>query len=1031
MRNKGFFWSITIALVLACIYQLTFSWATNRVENDSKKYAADKLDSLYANGVESLMVGGDTLFLNNQIDSNTLVLQYENEYIRSKMNEKVHFFGYTYAECKASEINLGLDLKGGMSATLEISVPDLVHQLAGKTGNKEFMIPFDIAIERANQGDDNFIDLFVEEYEKANPGVLMAKVFHMQNPDLIEADASNAETAAFLKERAINALDGVELIIEKRVNQFGVSQPTIQKQIGTNRIFVELPGVSDKATVRKKLQATASLEFYEIYENQSNGISGILANSEEALSQALFGGEIDLEVDVPVDSLNDTTEVDPTDTTKVDELLGSVENDELLTDDKTKKADSLLTDQEREERYPIRSLMNLSFEYDDNNQIVGLGQGSVVGYASIADTSALNYRLKHPAIRANLPQDLVFMWDAKEILDEDRLPTGVIYLHAIKVPSSGAKVGGKDIKYAALDDKQIGVYAVSMVMNELGSQKWKEMTTENLNKQVAITMDNYVFSAPVVNDIMEQSSSITGNFTMAEAKDLVGLLNAGAFPAPVKIVDESIVGASLGEENTNAGIWSFVLALSLVLAYMVFYYNKAGMIANIALVINVFLLIGALASLKAILTLPGIAGIVLTLGMSVDANVLIFERVKEELRNGKGLKASINEGFSKALASILDSNITTLLTGVVLLIFGSGPIKGFATTLIIGIFTSFFAAIIITRLIISSFAERDKNITFSTRFTKDWFTTTQIKFVKKRKLFYLLSSAVIVMGIASFFTRGLDYGVDFAGGRQYKVVFDQKADYEGIKAELKTQFEGNEPGVKMVDNSFTALITTKYRITETTPEVDSLMEDLLTTGLAKFGEFKVEETKMIAPTISSDLKKNALYAISFSLLIIFLYILFRFRKWQFGLGALISLAHDVLIVLSLFSICYGWIGFSLEIDQAFIAAILTVVGYSINDTVVVFDRIRENLVLFPKKDMKETIDSALNTTLGRTINTSLTTFIVLIVIFIFGGAAIKGFVFALMIGVVVGTYSSICIATPIFIDFTKNKLGAKQNIEKI
>lgn len=1028
MRNKGFFWSITIALVLACIYQLTFSWATNRVENDSKKYAADKLDSLYANGVESLMVGGDTLFLNNQIDSNTLVLQYENEYIRSKMNEKVHFFGYTYAECKASEINLGLDLKGGMSATLEISVPDLVHQLAGKTGNKEFMIPFEIAIERANQGDDNFIDLFVEEYEKANPGVLMAKVFHMQNPDLIEADATNAETAAFLKERAINALDGVELIIEKRVNQFGVSQPTIQKQIGTNRIFVELPGVSDKATVRKKLQATASLEFYEIYENQSNGISGILANSEEALSQALFGGEIEMEVE-PKDTLTDSTQVDPADSTSVDDLLGAATDDDLLGDDKTKKADSLLTDQEKEERYPIRSLMNLSFEYDENNQIVGLGQGSVVGYANIKDTSALNFRLKHPAVRANLPQDLVFMWDAKEILDEDRLPTGVIYLHAIKVPSSGAKVGGKDIKYAALDDKQIGVYAVSMVMNELGSQKWKEMTTENLNKQVAITMDNYVFSAPVVNDIMEQSSSITGNFTMAEAKDLVGLLNAGAFPAPVKIVDESIVGASLGEENTNAGIWSFVLALSLVLAYMVFYYNKAGMIANIALVINVFLLIGALASLKAILTLPGIAGIVLTLGMSVDANVLIFERVKEELRNGKGLKSAINEGYSKALSSILDANITTLLTGVVLLIFGTGPIKGFATTLIIGIFTSFFAAIIITRLIVSYFADKDKNISFSTTFTKNWFTKSNIPFVKKRKLFYLISSIIIVVGIGSLFTRGLDYGVDFAGGRQYKVIFDQKADYEGIKAELKTQFEGNEPGVKMVDNSFTALITTKYRISETTPEVDSLMEGLLKTGLTKFGEFKVEEAKMIAPTISTDLKKNAFYAIGFSLLIIFLYILFRFRKWQFGLGALVSLAHDVLIVLSIFSLCYGWIGFSMEIDQAFIAAILTVVGYSINDTVVVFDRMREYITIYPKKDQKETINLALNTTLGRTINTSLTTFIVLVVIFFFGGAAIKGFVFALMVGVVVGTYSSICIATPIFVDFTK-KLGAKQNIEK-
>lgn len=1056
MRNKGFFWSITIALVLACIYQLSFTWATSGVEKDADKYALEQIDSLYATDAEVYYSGKDTLHLDSSIDSASVQNIFRGEYLKGKANEEIHF-GYTYAECKEKEINLGLDLKGGMSATLEISVPELVSALAGNTLRQEFRNPYKTALERTNLGEGDFIDLFVEEYVTQNNGAPMAKVFHMHNPDELASDATNEEVAAFLKDQANKALDGIEIIIEKRVNQFGVAQPTIQKQPGSNRIFVELPGVTDKESVRRKLQSTANLEFYEVYDNAANGISGILAQSQVELSRVLFGEGAEEEEEVVEEVEEDTTSTE----NAIDALLSEGEEaveeaenaldnllegddtdttttgEDLLTEDVTDEADqpdSTLSAQELEEKYPIQSLLNLAIQYDESGQPVGYAPGSTVGYARVRDTATLNVRLNHPVVRNNLPQDLKFMWSAKELTDDDGLPMGLIYLHAIKVPRTGPQLSGKDIKYADIDNSQIGQFGVRMVMNDIGADKWNAMTKANLKRQVAITMDNIVYSAPVVQEEMKFTSSITGDFSMAEAKDLSGLLNAGALPAPVRIVDESIVGASLGADNINSGLWSFVFALLIVLVYMVFYYNRAGLVADAALLINIFLLIGALASLKAILTLPGIAGIVLTIGMSVDANVLIFERIREELRGGKGMKGAIKEGYAKALSAILDANITTLLTGIVLAVFGTGPIKGFATTLIIGIFTSFFAAVVITRLIITAFTERDKKVTFSSKLTENWFTKTAVPFVKKRKLFYLVSAGVILIGIGSLFTRGLDFGVDFSGGRQYKVVFEQEADFDGIRSVLKNKFDQNEPGVKMVDNDFTALITTKHLMDENADaekntQLSNTVDSLMRSGLAELTggeEFEVTESKMIAPTISKDLKTNSFYAIGFSLLIIFLYIVFRFRKWQYGLGALIAMAHDVLVVLAIFSIAYGWIGFSMEIDQAFIAAILTVVGYSINDTVVVFDRIREYLGLYTKKDRKEVINMALNSTLGRTVNTSVSTFIVLLVIFIFGGDAIKGFVFALMIGVVVGTYSSLFIATPAVIDFTSEKEDKKK-----
>ena len=1034
MRNKGFFWSITIALALACIYQLSFTWATNGVEKDAERYAADKIDSLYAANAEFVVDGIDTLYLisdeegiNTKLDSSNAIRLFEEEYLKSQMNEVIHF-GYTYGECKGRELNLGLDLKGGMSATLEISVPDLVSELAGNTRSQQFRVPFNKANERTNAGEGVFIDLFVEEFENANPDVTMAKIFHMHNQEEVPANATNEEVAEFLRSQASGALDGIEIIIEKRVNTFGVAQPTIQKQPGANRIFVELPGVRDNESVRKKLQATANLEFYEIYDNAADAILFRLFNTQTQLSKALFGEELLAnEIEEVVETIDtNTAEVDTTAAEQVDELLTITEEDgtdDLLSDGgvDSETPDSLKTAEELAQKYPIQAYLQPALYINESGEQVPI-PGSQVGYALVKDTSTLNARLTHPVVKAALPADLVFMWGAKEMTDpQTNLPNGFVPLHAIKVPSNGPRVDGRDIERADVDNSQIGQFGVRMMMTNTGAAKWKEMTTDNLGKQVAITMDNYVFSAPVVQEIMNYSSSITGSFDLYEATDLAGLLNAGALPAPVKIVDESSVGPTLGEANITSGMWSFIFALMIVLVYMIFYYSRAGLVADAALVINIFLLIGALASLKAILTLPGIAGIVLTIGMSVDANVLIFERIREELRHGKGLKGSIKEGYSKALSAILDANLTTLLTGVVLAIFGTGAIKGFATTLIIGIFTSFFAAVVITRLIITAFSERDKKVSFSTKITENWFTKSAIPFVRKRKVFYLVSGAIVLAGAISLFTRGLDLGVDFAGGRQYKVVFNQEADYEGIKTTLGAQFEGNIPEVKSVDNGFTALITTKYLMESQNKETNTKVQQALEEGLAVYGEFSIEESKMIAPTISKDLKSNSIYAIGFSLLIIFLYILFRFRRWQFGLGALIAMAHDVLIVLSIFSIFHGWIGFSLEIDQAFIAAILTVVGYSINDTVVVFDRIREYIGLYSRKDRKEVINMALNSTLGRTVNTSVSTFIVLLIIFLFGGAAIKGFVFALMIGVIVGTYSSLFIATPAVIDFSKKE----------
>ncbi len=1034
MRNKGFFWTITIALIVATFYQLSFTWSANRVEKDAEEVAEEKVDSLINNNINFILVGRDSLHVDKDEDLQEIKSHFTDLYLKEVSNESAHFTGATYADCKKKEISLGLDLKGGMSVTLEIDVPKLIHKLAGNTKKSDFYVPYQKALELYNNGEGDFIDLFVEEFQKNNKDAKLAKFFHRYNTEDIAPDASVDAVVEFLRHKANSALDGVETIIDKRVNQFGVAQPTIQKQPATNRIYVELPGVKDKETVRRKLQATANLEFYETYDNAYDGVGNMILAGEQALSKELFGDI--LGQDKTVTAGDDSTKVSlnleedanaETSTEETESLSLAEDEDSTKTEETAEETQTdSLTDEQQRQLAPIRSYLVPLFQYGEDNQPVGFQPGAAVGYAQVADTSVLNSRLNHPVFKEVLPEDLTLMWSAKEILDENQQETGLLYLYAIKTPVDGAPVDGEDIDNSYVRN-DYGKNMVVMRMTPEGSEKWGELTAKNLEKQVAITMDNLVFSAPVVQEKMTDNASISGNFSVEEAKDLSGLLNAGSLPAPAKIVDETSVGPSLGEENITSGFWSFVFAILLVLIYMVFYYGKAGVVADIALVVNMFLLIGALASFGAILTLPGIAGIVLTIGMSVDANVLIFERIREELREGKNAKTALDDGFKKAMAAILDANITTLLTGIVLLVFGSGPIKGFAMTLIIGIFTSFFSAVVVSRLIFSYLDKKTNDFTFSTKFTKNWFVNSNIAFVTKRKIFYALSSLVIIAGFISLMTRGLDKGVDFTGGRSYIVKFEKPVDIKNIKSELTPVFDNKSPVVKTVGNSYTASITTKYKIADNSEEANNDVEKALTDGLTSFGKFEIISNQMIAPTISRDLKSKSVYAVSFALIIIFLYILFRFRKWQYGLGALVAMAHDVLIVLGLFSIFHGWIGFSLEIDQAFIAAILTVVGYSINDTVVVFDRIREYLNLHPFRDRKDVINSALNSTLSRTINTSVSTFIVLLIIFIFGGDAIKGFTFALMVGVVVGTYSSLFIATPLVIDLEKEKKEEKKH----
>lgn len=974
MQNKSAVLIFTVLLALATLYTLSFNYFSSEFEKEAQ------VQGVYE--AEQLLEAGQ--ITDEQFDA-TAAKEAKN-FLRAKGDSAiVPVFGKTYREAKERELNLGLDLRGGMSVTLEVSIPDLVIALADYSTNDQFRNAVAQAKAERRNSNADFITLFGQAWTAQGGDVELWRIFHnMENRDLFPQKSTDEEILSILRAEAETAINNTENIIRKRIDQLGVAQPNVQKLSFSGRILVELPGIDDPARARKQLKSTANLEFWETWFNEE--VAQRIADANVAAGQALSP-----------------------------ELYGE-----------TAPADSALTTEQIRAKNPLFAVM----------QPERTAKTSIVGYAVQADTGKVNEILAMPAVKTALGNDLRLLWSAKS-------NGNVSTLYAIQDQSGRgkAKLDGKNIVDARVGYDEIGDVVCNMTMNGEGAGIWGQMTkaaAADNNRAVAVVLDNLVFSAPNVNSpILNGRSQIsfgtgqTAEQKLQEAEDLSSLLKAGSLPAPARIVDEVSVGPQLGEENIRAGLSSFIFALLVVLVYMIFYYRGAGLVSNMALIANLFFLIGALASLGAALTLPGIAGIVLTIGMAVDANVLIYERVREELRAGKGLSGAVQEGYSKAYSAIIDANITTLLTAIILYSFGSGAIRGFATTLMVGIFTSLFSAIVLTRLVFFSRMENKKGMTFSSKLTESWFTKTAVPFIARRRLAYIGSVLVIAGGIASLSSKGLNYGVEFTGGSTFDVTFEQPVDMEALRSSLSTAFtEEGTPGnpiVQTKESDSKVRIVTNFMIDSEAENQDEQIQSALKGGLEAAGAngYTIDRYNKVDGTISDDFRRGATNATIFSLIVIFLYIFIRFRKWQYGLGALVAMVHDVLIVLSLFSIFWGILPFTMEVDQAFIAAILTVIGYSINDTVVVFDRIREYFGLYgSKKDRKEVFNLALNSTLSRTINTSLSTFVVLLTIFLFGGDNIKGFVFALMIGVVVGTYSSIFIATPTVVDLSKGTVKA-------
>ena len=990
MQNKGLITAFAIALGLASLYQLSFSWVANGVASDAEEFSA-----------------GDS--------------KVKAAYLDSMMTQEVYpMLGYTYAEVKKREMNLGLDLKGGMNVILEVSVKDVLKGVVANAQDPMFVQAIANTDAAQSQGQDNYLNTFFTEFDKLSAetggGRLLSDASLFGTPEMTDKvgfNASNDAVQAEIRRDVEAAIANVFTVLRARIDQFGVVQPNIQRLEGTGRILVELPGVKDPARVQKLLQSTAELQFWNMYEGAE--VLPFLVNVNERM--------------------RDLVEAEKTE-------VAETESFDAMSIDGTEEADSTASDST-----DVLSNVNPFFEIfrpmvSETGQSL---QGPRVGYSLIRDTAKVNAMLKRPEIQQIMNQELrnaKFLWSNKPEPGSD-----IITLLAIKTNREGTpELDGGVIVDARPDLDEYNRNIVTMAMNGSGAQKWQRLTAEAAaqtpKRSVAVVLDNYVYSYPQVqNEIAGGRTQITGNFTAEEASDLANILRAGKLDAPARIIQADVVGPSLGKEAISDSINSFAIALALVLLYMYFYYSGAGLVANLALLVNMFFIFGILNSFGAVLTLPGMAGIVLTIGMAVDANVIIFERIREELRLGKGIRAALVDGYKNSNSAIIDANVTTLIVGIILYSFGTGPIRGFATTLIIGILTSLFSALFISRVVFESRLGKKKNVAFSTKTTENWYTNINFDFLSKRRLAYIVSSIVIVIGLASLFTKGLNLGVDFVGGRSFQVRFDQSVEVSDVAeslSEVLVDAEGNAftPVVKTLGESNQVIITTNYRIGETGPAVDEDITNKLYAGVSEFfseeisrEDFFTDETeeaiglvgsRVVGPTIADDIKTGAVYSIIFSLIVVFLYILGRFRKWQFSLGAVAALLHDVLFVLGLFSILDGVLPFQLEVDQAFIAAILTVIGYSLNDTVVVFDRIRENMGS-RKGNFAAGVNKSLNQTLSRTFNTSLTTFFVLLVIFLFGGEVIRGFMFALLVGVLVGTYSSLFIATPVMFDASKEK----------
>lgn len=1010
MQNKGLLTGFTILFAIGCLFSLSLTWFATSVESDAKEYANGNSDLEYA-------------------------------YLDSMASEEVYpVIGYTYGELRTKMLNLGLDLKGGMNVTLEVQIEEVVKALS--SFNKD--LPFNQAIRDAKkkqlETNQDFVTLFGEAYIASNPNGKLASIFYtLDNKDQLSPNATNEEVLEFVKAEADDAIERSFNVIRTRIGLFGSAQPSIQRLTGSDRILVELPGVKNKERVRQLLQGTAKLEFWLTWENRE--VYPMLEQADIKLGKVLNGIVEDV-IDSNVIDSNSTEETeviaeeeiaDVLDTTSVD----TVEEDaasSLLEDLAAGGTDSNATDttnqdfEEYAKEHPLFAVMRPAIFQNPENQQYEYGTGPVVGMVAVKDTARVNELLAMKEVQSFFPPRLKFLWTAKPYDEEGKF----VQLIAIKIDNRDGKAaleGDVIVNASQQFDQFSGAPEISMSMNGEGANKWRILTGGHIGESIAIVLDDLVYSFPTVNgEISGGQSSISGNFEIEEAKMIANILKAGKLPAPARIVEEAVVGPTLGSESISKGLNSFMIALLVVLAYMVFYYSRAGIASVVALLANMFFIFGVLAAFPSLiaLTLPGIAGIILTIGMSVDANVLIFERIREEIAAGKGIRLAVADGYKFAYSSIIDGNVTTLLTGVVLLVFGTGPVAGFAKTLVVGIFTSLFTAIFITRIIFESGLAKNKTLSFATKLTEGAFKNINFGFLKNRKKFYILSGIIIIAGIGSLATKGLQYGVDFKGGRSYTVRFEGEVSTVDVAAKLTTPLE-HAPEVKTFGDGNQVKIVTSYMIDSNAEDADNQVEVKLNEGLAQVGSgYEIMSSQKVGPTIADDIKTDSFWSIVFSLIIIFLYIVFRFKKWQFGMGALVALFHDVLMVLSLFSLLYGILPFSLEIDQAFIAAILTVVGYSINDTVVVFDRIREYLGSYKKQEMGLVVNNALNSTLSRTINTSLSTIFVLAMIFFFGGEVIRGFSFALLIGVIVGTYSSLCIASPVMYDFAGKTVKKKK-----
>jgi len=989
MQGKGLIKFLVIVVSLACLYSLSFTFVTRKVEKEAEAIAK-----------------GD--------------MAKEKAYLDSMAGQVVYNLGFakfTYREAKANELALGLDLKGGMNVTMEISLDELISNLANNPKDGNFNTALGNAVLKSKTSNKSLVDLFMEEYKATGSSAPIASFFATQsNAALIKATSSDRDVARFLQKEADNAIQNSYKVLRTRIDKFGVASPNISIQQGTNRILIELPGVNDEQRVRKLLQGSAKLEFYETHSNLQ--VYPLLENANKTLASILKSQKTVSAVDTA-----------KADTTKKENLLANLGAGKG-------SSDSAAINAKLGEENPLFAVLRPAVYMGQNNQMQ-LMPGPMVGIAELKDTAKVNALLAKPEVKAIIPGNLKLLWAVKP---EQGTPNA-LSLYAIR-PSgieNGAVLTGDVITDARNDiDPVHNRPVVSMQMSNEGAREWRKITAKAAQGQeaIAIVLDDVVYSAPNVNEeIPNGSSQISGSFTTDDTKDLANVLKAGRLPTTAKIVEEAIVGPSLGQAAIDAGVNSAIIAFVVVLIFMVAYYNRGGWAANIAVIINVFFLMGVLASLNAVLTLPGIAGIVLTMGTAVDANVLIYERIREELGLGKSMRQAIADGYKHAMPSILDSQITTFLVGIVLFFFGSGPILGFATTLMVGIVTSLFTAIFISRLIFEFMLDKDMKISVSYPWSANTLRNANFKFIQKRKTFYIISIVASLICLASIFTKGFTLGVDFQGGRTYTVRFDKAVNLEDVRQNLDEVFQKTTE-VKTFGNENQLRVTTTYKIDETSDAADKEVLDKLNLGLSKIAGSKHEilSQQKVGPSIANDIKSRAMYSAIFSIMIIAAYILIRFRKWQYSVGAAIATVHDAIILLGLFSILDGLVPFSLDVDQHFVAAILTVIAYSVNDTVVVFDRLREfvNKPHSHNEKMSDIVNHAINTTLSRTIITSLTIIFVLAVLFIFGGEVIRGFSFAILIGVIVGTYSSIFLAAPSVYDLRQGRhLAEKTDLKKV